>query len=359
VVGPDPAPAEATAATGRAKPAGAAVDVGAALGRHPADEAVAAVDVDAAVGSKPAYEAVAAVDVGGTRTKAALVDRLGGELVSATVPTPRDLGTPGALVDAVATTVETLLQAGAEQGLSLCLGGCGVVVPGLVDDARGVAVFSANLGWRDLEVVAPLETVLGVPVALGHDVRAGLLAEVRWGAARGAENAMFVPLGTGIAGALMVDGKVLHGGGYAGELGHVQVDPAGPECGCGARGCLEAVSSAAAIERAYAQRGGLDEPVGADAIAALVAEGDPTASGVWGHAVSALSRALVMAVTLTGVELVLVGGGLSQSGDLLLDPLRREVAAALTFQRPLTLSRAALGDRAGCLGAACLAWDLT
>ncbi|MDF2094045.1 ROK family protein [Knoellia sp. 3-2P3] len=304
-------------------------------------------------------DVVAAVDVGGTRIKSALVDRSGTELVSATAPTPRDLGHPGALVVAVTGTVAALRAQATEKGLAARLGGCGVVVPGLVDDARGVAVFSANLGWRDLDVVSPLESALGIPVALGHDVRAGLVAEARWGAARGADHAMFVPLGTGIAGALMVDGRVLHAGGYAGELGHVVVEPGGPVCGCGAHGCLEAVSSASAIERAYAHRLGLAEQVTAKEIGALVAQGDPDAVAVWGHAVGALARAVVMAVTLTGVDLVLVGGGLAQSGDLLLEPLRRDVAGALTFQRPPAIARAALGDRAGCLGAACLAWDLT
>lgn len=308
-------------------------------------------------------EAVAAVDVGGTRIKAALVDRSGRELVSTTTPTPRDLGAAGALVEVVGATVDALLRNSSEQGPTVLLGACGVVVPGLVDDARGMALFSANLGWRDLQVVHPLESALGVPVALGHDVRAGLLAEARWGAARGAENVMFVPVGTGIAGALMVDGRVLHAGGFAGELGHVIVEPGGPVCGCGARGCLEAVSSAAAIERAYAARlasaGTPGDGVGADRIAALVADGDEVATAVWDHAVAALARAVVTAVSLAGVDLVLLGGGLAQSGDLLLDPLRREVAGALTFQRPPTLARAALGDRAGCLGAACLAWDLT
>lgn len=304
-------------------------------------------------------EAVAAVDVGGTRVKAALVDRAGGELVSATTPTPRDLGRPGALVAAVLETVAALTADADRLGLQVQLFGCGVVVPGVVDDARGIAVMSANLGWRDLDVVAPLEAALGVPVALGHDVRAGLVAEVRLGAAQGAENALFVPLGTGIAGALMVDGRVLHGGGYAGELGHVQVEPGGPRCGCGALGCLEAVSSAAAIERAYADRLGLSERVGADVVAALVARGDADATAVWDHAVGALARALVMAVTLTGIDLVLVGGGLAQSGEVLLAPLRRATAGALTFQRVPRMQRAALGDRAGCLGAACLAWDLT
>lgn len=304
-------------------------------------------------------DVVAAVDVGGTRIKAALVDRSGRELVSTTTPTPPDLGAAGALVEAVSTTIDALLRNGAGQGLTVLLGACGVVVPGLVDDARGMALFSANLGWRDLQVVVPLEEALGVPVALGHDVRAGLLAETRWGAARGAANVMFVPLGTGIAGALMVDGRVLHADGYAGELGHVVVEPGGPVCGCGARGCLEAVSSASAVERAYAHRLGRAEQVSAKEIATLVAQGDPDAVAVWAHAVGALARAVVMAVSLTGVDLVLVGGGLAQSGELLLEPLRQEVAGALTFQRPPTIARAVLGDRAGCLGAACLAWDLT
>jgi glucokinase len=309
-------------------------------------------------GAGAPLEAVAAVDVGGTRVKAALVDRAGVEVVAATEATPTGLGRPGALVGAVESTLSRLVGAAAQRGDAVRLGGCGVVVPGVVDDARGAAVWSANLGWRDVDVVGPLEQRLGLPVALGHDVRAGLLAEARLGAARGAENVMFVPLGTGIAGALMVDGRVLQGGGYAGELGHMEVEPEGPVCGCGARGCLEAVSSAAAIERSYAARLGLPEPVTAERVAALVAAGDPDAAAVWGHAVDALGRALVMAVTLTGVERVLVGGGLSRSGDVLLEPLRRAVSGRLTFQRPPSVELAALGDRAGCLGAACLAWDL-
>ena len=304
-------------------------------------------------------DVVAAVDVGGTRIKAALVSRAGREVVATTAPTPPSLGERGALVRTVQQSVAALLGEAVARGVPVRLGACGVVVPGLVDDARGVAVYSANLGWRDLEVVAPLAEALGVPVALGHDVRAGLLAEARLGAAQGARNVMFVPLGTGIAGALMVDGHVLRAGGYAGELGHVQVDPHGPPCACGGRGCLEAISSAAAVERAYAERLGLSARVGADVVASLVAEGDPDASAVWEQAVDALARALVLALTLTGVELVLLGGGLARSGQTLLEPLRRRVADRLTFQRPPEIALAALGDRAGCLGAACLAWDLT
>jgi glucokinase len=299
---------------------------------------------------------VAAVDVGGTRVKAALVDRDGREVVGLTRPTPAGLEVPGALVTLAADTVDALRIAAHDQGYAAHVAACGLVVPGIVDDDAGVARYSANLGWRDLEVSAGLTDRLELPVALGHDVRAGLLAEHRWGAAQGARQALFLPIGTGIAGALMLDGHVVIADGWSGELGHVAVDPDGPPCGCGARGHLEAIASASAIARAYAERSG--EHVGADRVAALVQEGDPVATAVWGVAVDALARAIVMAVTLTGLDLVLVGGGLARSGAVLLDPLQTAIGQSLTFQRPPRLVEAALGDRAGCLGSACLAWDL-
>jgi glucokinase len=306
-----------------------------------------------------AADLVAAVDVGGTRTKAALVTREGREVVSATVPTPTGCALPGVLVEHVEQVVRDLV--GADGGAHHVVA-CGVVVPGLVDDDRGVARWSANLGWRDLPVGAPLSARLGLPVALGHDVRAGLVAEARLGAARDDRHVLFVPVGTGIAGALMVDGHVLIADGFAGELGHVVVDPAGPECGCGARGCLESIASAAAVERAYAAASSTHpvpgERVGADRVAALVASGDPVAQRIWDGAVEALARAVTLAVTLTGVDLVLVGGGLAESGETLLGPLRSAVRERLTFQRVPRVERPLLGDRAGCLGAACLAWDL-
>ncbi|SDO67518.1 glucokinase [Pedococcus dokdonensis] len=299
---------------------------------------------------------VAAVDVGGTRVKAALVDPAGREVVSLTDPTPAGLGAPGALVGVVVAAVEALRSRATDGGEPVEVSACGVVVPGIVDDAAGVARWSANLGWRDLPVVEPLASALGVPVALGHDVRAGLVAEARFGAAQGFSNVLFMPIGTGIAGALMLDGHVVVADGWSGELGHVVVVPDGPPCGCGASGCLEAVASAAAIERAYAAASG--QRRAGEAIAALVAEGDEVASRVWATAVDALARAVVLTTTLTGVSRVLVGGGLAHAGDVLLGPLRDAVAASLTFQRRPTIAEAALGDRAGCLGAACLAFDL-
>jgi glucokinase len=305
---------------------------------------------------------VAAVDVGGTRIKAALVGQEGDQVASYTWPTPGQLNRSGALVDAVAATVERLRQDAGE--LDIRVVGCGLVVPGIVDDARGVAVYASNLGWRDLPVTGPLEDALGLPVALGHDVRAGLVAEARWGAARGSRNVLFLPVGTGIAGALMLDGHVVVADGWSGEVGHVVVEPDGPPCGCGGRGCLESIASAAAVERAYAARAPVmagDAPgarVDAEQVADLVVAGDPTARAVWDRAVDALARAVVMVSTATGVDHVLLGGGLAQSGAVLLNPLRERVQASLTFQRMPRIERATLGDRAGCLGAACLAWEV-
>lgn len=298
-------------------------------------------------------DVVAAVDVGGTRIKAALVTSAYDTLAAVTTPTPKNITADvGAVVHA---TVSGLLAAAAKDDRPARLVGCGVVVPGLVDEPRGVGVYSVNLGWRDLPIRDPVASSLGVSTVVGHDVRAGLLAETRLGAARGARHALFLPVGTGIAGALLLDGAVIAADGRAGEVGHLVIDPTGPACGCGATGCLEVIASAAAIEREYAARTG--GTAGAEEIAVRAAAGDPDASAGWARAVAALADAIVAIVTITGVDLVLMGGGLAESGAALLDPLRADVARRLTFQRPPRLEQAALGARAGCLGAACLAWD--
>jgi len=300
----------------------------------------------------PVVDVVAALDVGGTRTKAALVDRSLRVLARTTAPTPPDIGRDiGASVSAsVRRLVDDL-----GDGRPARLVRCGVVVPGIVDESTGTGLLSVNLGWRDLPVRDAVEAAVGVPTEVGHDVRAGLIAESRLGAARGARNVLFVAVGTGIAGALMLDGSVVSADGRAGELGHMTIDPEGPACPCGGAGCLEVIASAAAIGREYAARSG--QTVDAETVARLATAGEPTAVAVWGRAVGALARAIVTTVTITGVDLVLIGGGLAESGETLLGPLRRDVAERLTFQRPPRVSKASLGDRAGCLGAACLAWD--
>ena len=294
-------------------------------------------------------EVVAAVDLGGTRTKAALVDRDLNVVAQVVEPTPQDLA--AAIGAAVASVVSRLVTSTA--GVRVVR--CGVVVPGLVDETTGIGVLSVNHGWRDLPIRARVSEAVGIPTVVGHDVRAGLVAEARLGAAVGARDVLFLPVGTGIAAALMVDGHVLNGGGWAGELGHVGVDPDGPQCACGGTGCLEVIASASAVGREYASRTG--DLVDAKIVAQRVVDGDPVAVDVWERAVSALARAILATITLTGIDLVVVGGGLAQSGETLLAPLRAEIEALRTFQRPPRIVTPLLADWAGCLGAACLAWD--
>jgi glucokinase len=235
----------------------------------------------------------------------------------------------------------------------------GVAVPGTIDEERGVAVFSANLGWRDV----PLRTLLadrlgGVPVALGHDVRSGGLAEGRIGAGRGVDRFVFIALGTGIAGAIGIDGRIEAGAhGYGGEIGHVVVRPGGPHCGCGARGCLETLASAAAVSRAWAAESG-DPAADAADCARAVEAGDPAATAVWRTAVDALADGIVLCQSLLDPSTVIVGGGLAEAGETLFAPLRAAVAERITFQLAPALVPATLKDTAACLGAGLLAWDL-
>ncbi|MFE0257848.1 ROK family protein [Streptomyces sp. NPDC059010] len=297
-------------------------------------------------------ELVVAIDVGGTRLKGALVDSEARRFHEETRSTPRDQG-PAAVIDAIVAFATALTDRGRRAGGTVS--GAGVVVPGLVDENKGVAVVSANLGWRDLPLRSMIESRLALPLGFGQDVRAGGLAEFRLGAARSTAAALFVPVGTGIGAAMVVDGHFVSNGGLAGEIGHVVVDPAGASCGCGRRGCLETVASASAVGRRYAERTGRAAS-GAE-IARLAGSGDPDARMVWDEAVDALAAVLATCTTLLAPEVIVLGGGLAESGGLLLEPLRGALDARLTFERRPRLARAELGDRAGALGAALLAWE--
>ncbi|NJP46877.1 ROK family protein [Actinacidiphila epipremni] len=300
---------------------------------------------------------VIALDVGGTGMKAALVAADGTLLHQDRRATGRERG-PDAVVAAILDFAADLRDHGAAVYGEPAVA-AGVAVPGIIDEAGGVAVYAANLGWTDVPLRALLSARLGgVPVALGHDVRSGGLAEGRIGAGRGTDRFLFVALGTGIAGAIGIDGRIEAGAhGYAGEIGHVVVRPEGPECGCGQRGCMEALASAGAVSRAWAAAGGGPGADAADCARAVEA-GDPRAAEVWRDAVDALAAGLVTGFTLLDPRVLIVGGGLAEAGDTLFGPLRAAVESRITFQKLPRIAPAALGDTAGCLGAGLLAWDL-
>ncbi|ANW18960.1 ROK family protein [Streptomyces clavuligerus] len=300
---------------------------------------------------------VIALDVGGTGMKAALIGPDGALLHEARRATGRARGADAVVQSIIDFAAD--LRAYGQQHLGETARAAGVAIPGIVDPDAGIAVYAANLGWRDV----PLRDLLaqrldGIPVALGHDVRTGGLAEGRIGAGQGADRFLFVPLGTGIAGAIGIGGAIEAGAhGYAGEIGHVVIRPDGPDCGCGQRGCLETLASAAAVSRAWAEASGDPEADAADC-AKAVASGDPRARAVWHDAVDALAAGLVTALTLLDPRTLIIGGGLAEAGDILFTPLRAAVEERVTFQKVPSIVPAALGDTAGCLGAGLLAWDL-
>jgi len=296
-------------------------------------------------------EAVVGIDVGGTRIKSALVTPDGQVLAEAVRPTPEKVGDQLGEVAAKAVVELT-----ARVGDAVDLLAVGVAVPGLVDDVTGIGVWSANLGWRDLDLRGGIAAHVDVPVAIGHDVRSGLLAEHRLGAAREADNVLFVPLGTGLASAILCRGQLVTGSLWTGEIGHIVVVPDGPPCACGQRGCLEALSSAGAIGRRWSEATGL---VGdAEEVARRAEAGEPEARRIWQEAIDALAIMVAPVVAAAGTELVLIGGGLVHAGDTLLEPLRTALTARLGGRDDVAVRAAALGDRAGSLGAATIALDL-
>ena len=296
-------------------------------------------------------EAVVGIDVGGTRIKSVLVTPDGQVLAEAARSTPESVGEQ---LGEVAAKSVVELTARVEHAVDLLA--VGVAVPGLVDEAAGIGVWSANLGWRDLDLRGAITAHVDVPVAIGHDVRSGLLAEHRLGAAREADNVLFVPLGTGLASAILCRGRLVTGSLWTGEIGHIVVVPDGPRCACGQRGCLEALSSAGAIGRRWSQATGL---VGdAEEVARRADAGAPEARRVWPEAIDALAIMGAPGVAAAGTELVLIGGGLVHAGDTLLDPLRTALTARLGGRDDVAVEAAALGDRAGSLGAATIALDL-
>ncbi len=275
--------------------------------------------------------------------KGGLVSESGAVLLSERRHTPRFEG-PDAVVGAIRDFITHLATSG--DGVPA---GVGLAVPGLVSE--DTAIYATNLGWRD--VPATDFTELDVPVILGHDVRTGGLAESVLGAGRGVADFLFLPIGTGIAGAMIVNGAPYGGtSGWGGEIGHIPVFPDGEQCACGQFGCLETYASAASVGRRYSLRAGIDD-VRAEQV---VTSDDPVAVEVWDEAVEALSLALATYTLLLDPSMIVLGGGLAEAGPALFDPVRTRLVKRLAFRDAPPLLPAALGVDAGMLGAALLGW---
>ncbi|HEY4455483.1 MAG TPA: ROK family protein [Pseudonocardiaceae bacterium] len=289
----------------------------------------------------------AGVDIGGTKTLAVLcADDDPAVLATATAPTPAKKGGESILDMAAALVRAVSGRVGGE------LVGVGVGAAGVIDPDDGLVVATGNAfdGWTGTAINAGLAARLdGVPVRADNDVNAFLLGELT--AAGHPSHALAVTLGTGVGGALYVDGRMLRGGPTgAGEIGHI--GDFGPEpCSCGRTGHLEAYASGTSLTRRYVREGGVLVP-DASAVADAARHGDPVAIEVFDVAAHHLGSAIAQAGGLLGIDLAILGGGVLRSWSLLEKPLLASLEAQpLLSGDPVTIRRSVLGETAVAIGA--------
>ena len=299
---------------------------------------------------------VLAVDLGGTNLKGAVVSAGAEVLYQDSWPTEREQG-PDHVIGRMLRFFDSLARE--SDRLGLVYSAAGIVVPGAVDESRGIGIAASNLGWRDVPFADLVSRHLQTPVAVGHDIRAAALAEARQGVAKDSAGFFFMSIGTGIGGAIVVDGVPWTGASYlAAEIGHITLTAGTEQCACGRRGCLETVASANAIALRYAAETHVHD-VDAALVCQRMQAGDPTAVRVWDAAIQALAEAMQPVLTLVNPGLVVIGGGLSRAGNALLDPLTTAVRHRRTVGLVPEIVLATLGDRAACVGAGLLALDLS
>lgn len=308
--------------------------------------------------------ATVGIDLGGTKCLGVAV--VGDEVVAEErEATPREGGE--ALLDMMAALATALADASGS-----ALDGVGVGVPGLVDP-DGVLQLAPNLrGAAGLAVRAGLESRLSVPVEVDNDATCAAWGEHELGAARGVADVILVTLGTGIGAGIVAGGRIHRGANrFAGEVGHMVVDPNGPPCPCGQRGCWEryasgsglaALARAAAVggraDRIVAMVGGDPEHVRGEHVTVALADGDQGAQDVMAEFAWWVALGLSNLANIFDPEAFVVGGGLVECGDALLGPVRAAFAAQLPghhLRRPIGIVAAELGLPAGAIGAACLA----
>jgi len=304
------------------------------------------------------------VDIGGSKAAAGVVDTDGRVLELVRRPTPR--------MDAELTE-DVIAELVRDLSSRYDVDAVGVGAAGWVAADRATILFSPHLAWRDEPLREALRTRLGIPIWIENDANAAAWAEYRFGAARGHTAILCITLGTGIGGGLVLDGALYRGAfGVAGEWGHMRVVPGGRRCACGNRGCWEQYASGRALARdareladssPFAARRLIELAGHAGAlegthVTAAAQEGDPAALEVLAEAGTWLGQGIADLAAILDPAVVVVGGGVSEVGDLLLGPARERYSAVLTGRgyRPELMIRAAeLGAAAGLVGAADLA----
>ena len=307
------------------------------------------------------------IDLGGTKIDGALIDREGNLLAHTRRSTAVEEGVP-AVVGRIAACIEELAASG--EGVA----GVGIGAAGMTDSRRGVVIMASNLKWvnvplRDL-VVERLGAAWARRVWVDKDTNAAVLGEMLYGAGRGARHLLYVTVGTGVGGGMALDGRLYHGATEgASDIGHLVLEPDGDICGCGKRGCLEALSAGPAIARRA--RAALDEgqpstlaglnrqALSAVEVVAAAQQGDALARRAVEEAGRYLGIALAYYVDINNPQYIIVGGGVTAAaGELLLAPARAIIAARALPSNAAAVQvvPAGLGVESGAIGAAALVW---
>lgn len=307
------------------------------------------------------------IDVGGTNVKIALVDGEGKIIYSNSVPTYAQMGyeyTVNNIKQAIKDLMkETNTEAKDIQGI-------GFDFPGQVDCKTGVVKNAPNIpGWVNVPIAQMIEEEFHIPTRIDNDVRCAALGELKFGAGRGCENFVCITVGTGIGSGIVINGKVVRGAANAaGELGHIKLQMEdGPLCGCGDSGCLEAFASGPSIV-AMAQeylKGGKsakfrelagDGEITPYIVAKAAEAGDPVAKRIFEKMGYYIGMGLTSVINLLNPERIIIGGGVAECGELLLDPIRRTInERAMKVQRDaVEIVPAELGNSAGVIGASML-----
>jgi glucokinase len=321
--------------------------------------------------NKTAGPWILGVDLGGTKILTAVVEPTGRILSRDHSITPAARG-PEAVVQAILDSAgRALSQAGIQ---SSDLRTIGVGAPGLSDPRTGVIFTSPNLpGWENVRLGDIIGETFGKKVFLINDANAAAVGEFYFGAGRMARNFIYVTISTGIGGGIMIDGRIYAGAnGTAGEIGHMTIDPEGPPCGCGNTGCWEQLGSGTALAREARSKiaagartsilnhaGGDAEKVNAEVVHRAAQEGDSLAMELIARTGMYVGIGLANLINIFNPERIVIGGGLSNIGDMLLGPAYQE-AERRSFQqsfRGVRFFRAELGRNSGVLGAAAFAHE--
>lgn len=314
------------------------------------------------------YPTAVGIDVGGTNTKGLVADSTGRVLSEVVEQTSAAEGRER-VTDLIGGCIRRLLQ---DAGLSLSeISGIGVGFPGELDWSLGIVRAAPNLpGWKGVPLRQQLRERFSTKICLDNDANAAALGEYLYGGGRSVQNMVLFTLGTGIGGGLVLGGRLFRGSrGMGGELGHMTVEPDGPTCGCGNAGCLEALAAAPSVIRRAREglnrgvRSALGEAVGGrlelldvSLVARTAREGDLFAKEILAEAGRYLGIGIANVINIFNPEMVVLGGGMVNAGDLILAPARAEArkrSLSGLFEQ-VEIRQATLGERAGRLGAAAL-----